>query len=916
MKKTFLHIVLQLLLLSGLGMKGYAQLNPCTTFNGGPYNQGVTAAGCDGQDMELFGLAVWQEEVYFADVVSGANYTFYLDGCAEDAWGDPVLITAVMGGTLVADPDGYQGAQTGSIDGGAVQGVAEGCEITFTATETGTCYFILSTTTTCGGPNVQADNGLPHIITNEGLVCDECGNGTCAAGEDYCNCSDDCPCNSLIGPVYIVRNATNDGWIGGDTPSADAIFCSYEMIDLVGAEGEEGFVYMGLGFFGTNCMASTTLDVSSDFGQVVDFALAETASIAEASVQFLKLSQEDIDASGGTITITFVDPNAPANNPCEVNFVINVADLGTHTSLINDICPPVNSECGNGICELGESYCGGCADCTCESLVTIAFIENDGTAFIGVPTLSASAVYCSYEMFDLIGSDGEEGNLYLGVGFFGSSCLAQATLDIEASAGMLVDFSLTETSTIDEATVYFLSLSQSDIDAAGGSITLTYTDNNAPSGEPCSLTQTIDLTTLGAIGTLAETLCPPLNFECGNNVCEQGENYCTCADCDCSSVVTPVFLVFDTSMQQYNGVSDFSEGSVFCEGDLTGQPNPEPNVLYVGLSFFGLSCMIDGTLDVSATQGVLLRFDTNGVATETNVFTDSGVFFLSVNQDDINASGGTTTITYSNPSDPGAGGSCSQSLTINWASLGDVATLVEDFCAPPVPQDNCTQFAGGPYTDQAIDIAPDCNESISAPYAAWLNEIYFTTIVEGNSYTFSICDGYSETAWGAPAQITVIYNDGTATVDTDNGEVTGGQILLAEEGCEVSFDSPGAGEVYFILSTALDCGGALLNTNNGIPTVTTTCGIGVENNTSAQYGLSVSPIPATNSIQVVYNTQNAAEVAINVYDISGKLLATQNEQANGGSNTFGLNIANYAAGVYFLTLTDGQQSTTVKFVKQ
>lgn len=753
MKKTFLHIVLQLLLLSGLGMKGYAQLNPCTTFNGGPYNQGVTAAGCDGQDIQLFDFTVWQEEVYFADVVSGANYTFYLDGCAEDAWGDPVLITAVMGGTLVADPDGYQGAQTGSIDGGAVQGVAEGCEITFTATETGTCYFILSTTTTCGGPNVQVDNGLPHIITNEGLVCDECGNGTCAVGEDYCNCSDDCPCNSLIDPVYIVRNAANTGWASDIAPDtiANAIFCSYEMLDLVGAEGEEGFVYMGLGFLGANCMESTTLDVSSDFGQVVNFSLVEvtsiTATITVGDIHFMKLSQEDIDASGGTITITFVDPNAPANNPCEVNFVINVADLGTHTSLINDLCPPVNSECGNGICELGESYC-------------------------------------------------------------------------------------------------------------------------------------------------------------------------SCADCDCSSVTTPVFLVFNAGTQQFNGASEFSANAVFCEGDLTGQPNPEPNVLYVGLSFFGLSCMTDGTLDVSATQGVLLRFDTNGVATETNVFTDSGIFFLSVNQDDINASGGTTTITYSNPSDPGAGGACSQSLTINWASLGDVATLVEDFCAPPVPQDNCTQFAGGPYPDQAIDIAPDCNESISAPYAAWLNEIYFTTIVEGNSYTFSICDGYSETAWDAPAQITVIYNDGTATVDTDNGEVTGGQILLAEEGCEVSFDSPGAGEVYFILSTALDCGGSVLNTDNGIPTVTTTCGIGVENNTSAQYGLSVSPIPATNSIQVVYNTQNAAEVAINVYDISGKLLATQNEQANGGSNTFGLNIANYAAGVYFLTLTDGQQSTTVKFVKQ
>ena len=135
-------------------------------------------------------------------------------------------------------------------------------------------------------------------------------------------------------------------------------------------------------------------------------------------------------------------------------------------------------------------------------------------------------------------------------------------------------------------------------------------------------------------------------------------------------------------------------------------------------------------------------------------------------------------------------------------------------------QTDCLQYAGGPYSDQGIDIAGCNGESVSAPYAAWLNEIYFTDVVAGGNYTFDICNGYSQTAWGAPAVITVILN-GTPTA----GTVDGGTVLATVEGCTVTFDATETGTAFFILSTANDCGGTVDQTDNGVPTVTTNSGV-------------------------------------------------------------------------------------------
>ncbi|OWY20573.1 T9SS C-terminal target domain-containing protein [Sphingobacteriales bacterium UPWRP_1] len=132
----------------------------------------------------------------------------------------------------------------------------------------------------------------------------------------------------------------------------------------------------------------------------------------------------------------------------------------------------------------------------------------------------------------------------------------------------------------------------------------------------------------------------------------------------------------------------------------------------------------------------------------------------------------------------------------------------------------CLTYAGGPYTDQGIDIAGCNGQSVSAPYAAWKNEIYFTTVVAGGNYTFSICDGYSPTVWGAEAFITVIEG-GTAA----SGSVTGGTVLGFATGCTIDFDATVDGTVWFTITTVGGCGSAIQQDDNGVPTVTTNSGV-------------------------------------------------------------------------------------------
>lgn len=81
------------------------------------------------------------------------------------------------------------------------------------------------------------------------------------------------------------------------------------------------------------------------------------------------------------------------------------------------------------------------------------------------------------------------------------------------------------------------------------------------------------------------------------------------------------------------------------------------------------------------------------------------------------------------------------------------------------------------------------------------------------------------------------------------------------------------------------------------------------------YTLSNSPNPATNNTTINYSIANANNIIIEVVDITGKVITTINEGARAaGHYSVELNTANLTNGVYFYTLTAGQNKLTNKMV--
>lgn len=80
--------------------------------------------------------------------------------------------------------------------------------------------------------------------------------------------------------------------------------------------------------------------------------------------------------------------------------------------------------------------------------------------------------------------------------------------------------------------------------------------------------------------------------------------------------------------------------------------------------------------------------------------------------------------------------------------------------------------------------------------------------------------------------------------------------------------------------------------------------------------IGVSPIPAVNTLSVDFSSVNDAVVILSVYDASGKLVLNQEVEATHGLNTTSIDVSNYAAGVYFLTVNNGQETLSTRFVKQ
>lgn len=371
MKKAFLLLLCCLTALCWNYSNAVAQ---CTQYNGGPYSdQGISEAGCNGASVNA-PYQAWVNELYSTNVVNGGSYTFELVGCNATAWGGAPVITAILNPTSVGPNPA--GSTPGNIVGGDVLTPTSttACGISFTATADGTVYFVLTTAAGCGGAVGNVDNGTPTVTTNSGVPCGSCGDTTCDPGETYCNCGQeggDCPCTTDdIDARFVGIDPATGGLALAPAGEASVIRCQSDF--TTGTPPADPTIYVTLAYFGSDCIGQTDganpptatspwATATSDFGSVVNEPGAPVTTQPQLFIFFLELTQADIDASGGTVTITFGDETTGSN--CALDFAIDLSAWGNTATMVADFCnpaPPCNDNAGTltGPAEVcyGESF--------------------------------------------------------------------------------------------------------------------------------------------------------------------------------------------------------------------------------------------------------------------------------------------------------------------------------------------------------------------------------------------------------------------------------------------------------------------------------------------------------------------------------------------------------------------------------
>lgn len=91
--------------------------------------------------------------------------------------------------------------------------------------------------------------------------------------------------------------------------------------------------------------------------------------------------------------------------------------------------------------------------------------------------------------------------------------------------------------------------------------------------------------------------------------------------------------------------------------------------------------------------------------------------------------------------------------------------------------------------------------------------------------------------------------------------------------------------------------------------------LNIADNKDAVSGVSIFPNPATEKVNVEFNLKNASDVSVEVMDITGKVVETLSlTSASVGANTAELNVSNYSAGIYSVSVKSNDSSVTKKLV--
>ncbi len=93
-----------------------------------------------------------------------------------------------------------------------------------------------------------------------------------------------------------------------------------------------------------------------------------------------------------------------------------------------------------------------------------------------------------------------------------------------------------------------------------------------------------------------------------------------------------------------------------------------------------------------------------------------------------------------------------------------------------------------------------------------------------------------------------------------------------------------------------------------------TFGVGMADNKAEKFNLVAFPNPAVDNARVSFNLENAEQVVVNVYDVTGKVVISENQGTlTAGAHNINLNVANLPTGVYNISVQVGSEfaNTTI-----
>ena len=81
-------------------------------------------------------------------------------------------------------------------------------------------------------------------------------------------------------------------------------------------------------------------------------------------------------------------------------------------------------------------------------------------------------------------------------------------------------------------------------------------------------------------------------------------------------------------------------------------------------------------------------------------------------------------------------------------------------------------------------------------------------------------------------------------------------------------------------------------------------------------GITITPVPASDEIQLIYEAPEDSEVTVSIVDVVGRQLISETLQVSEGLNAKTIDIRSLAVGLYYLTVDNGKDSHTQRIIKQ